>query len=98
MNLSIDVRPHPPDLTEQPFPAPLIYLKIHPLSGRRATPAPRLRIIGFRSGLGACRVETGPMSGTAMQCEAMLGHLTIGPIALAGLRTGSRSRTGSIPR
>ena len=30
-------------------------------------------------------------------CEAMLGNLTIGPIAPAGLRTGSRSRTGSIP-
>jgi hypothetical protein len=27
----------------------------------------------------------------------MLGHLTIGPIAPPGLRTGSRSRTGSIP-
>jgi len=30
-------------------------------------------------------------------CEAILGHLTIGPIAPAGLRTGSMSRTGSIP-
>ena len=31
-------------------------------------------------------------------CDAMLGHLTIGPLALAGLRTESKSRTGSIKR